>query len=78
MLRVEHILDKSDAVTKLKECGYRRVVAIGDGANDAGMLKAATIGIAYGGVHSPASLAVQAADAIVYESRNLCNLLKML
>lgn len=78
LLRVEYILDKSDAVAQLRERGYRRTVAIGDGANDAGMLKAATIGIAYGGVHSPAPLAVQAGDAIVYESRNLCNLLKML
>ena len=78
LLRVECILDKSDAVAQLKACGYRRVIAIGDGANDAGMLKAATMGIAYGGVHSPAPLAVQAADAIIYESSKLCNLLKTL
>lgn len=78
LLRVGNIIDKSVAVSNLMQRGYRRVVAVGDGANDASMLKAATVGIAYGGVHTPAASAVSAADAIVYESGVLCRLLKTL
>lgn len=78
LLRVEKILNKSDAVIELKHRGYDRVVAIGDGANDSSMLKEASIGIAYGGVHAPASSAIAAADAIVYESSTLCHMLRTL
>ena len=78
MLRVENILKKSDAVAQLKDRGYQRVVAVGDGANDSDMLREASMGIAYGGVHSPAVSAIDAADAIVYESSTLCRLLRTL
>jgi len=78
LLRVKNILDKSDAVSKLFDKGYERVVAVGDGANDAGMLEAASVGIAYGGVHTPAASAIAVADVIVYESSSLCRLLKTL
>lgn len=78
LLRVANILKKSDAVEKLKERGYQRIVAVGDGANDASMLKAATIGIAYGGVHAPAPSAINSSDVIIYESSTLCRLLKTL
>jgi HAD superfamily phosphoserine phosphatase-like hydrolase len=78
LLRVARILNKSDAVSQLKERGYRRVVAIGEGANDTDMLATASIGIAYGGVHAPAPSTIAVADAIVYEARVLCRLLKTL
>jgi len=78
LLRVENILNKSDAVAQLKKRGYQRVVAVGDGANDSSMLKEACMGIAYGGVHTPAASAIDAADAIVYESSTLCRLLRTL
>lgn len=78
LLRVENILNKSDAVAQLKNRGYQRVIAVGDGANDAGMLKEACLGIAYGGVHTPAASAIDAADAIIYESSTLCRLLRTL
>jgi hypothetical protein len=42
------------------------------------MLKEASMGIAYGGVHAPAASAIDAADAIVYESSTLCRLLRTL
>lgn len=78
LLRVGNILDKGNVVSTLFRRGYKRVVAVGDGANDASMLKAATIGFAYGGVHMPAAVSVAAADAVVYESSTLCRLLRML
>lgn len=78
LLRVDNIIDKSNAILELRQRGYEKIVAVGDGANDASMLKAATIGIAYGGVHTPAVSAMNAADAIVYEPGVLCRLLKTL
>ncbi len=78
LLRVGNILNKGDAVQELVSRGYERVVAVGDGANDASMLRLASLGIAYGGVHMPASSAIAAADAIVYESSTLCRLLETL
>ncbi|MDY0013020.1 MAG: HAD-IB family phosphatase [Rhodocyclaceae bacterium] len=78
LLRVTHVFNKSDAIDRLRFRGYRRIVAVGDGANDAGMLSAACVGIAFGGVHAPALSAITAADAIVYESSTLCRLLKTL
>jgi P-type E1-E2 ATPase len=44
----------------VKQLGADRVVAIGNGANDAGMLQAAALGIA---VHGPEGLAVEALQA---------------
>lgn len=78
LLRVSRIIDKAEAVLRLKERGYGRIVAVGDGANDAAMLRKATFGIAYGGVHTPAPTAVFASDAVVYESSTLCRLLRTL
>lgn len=78
LLRVENILNKSIAIEELKGRGYRRVVAVGDGANDASMLKAADLGIAYGGVHPPADSTIAAADAVIYEASTLCRLLRTL
>lgn len=78
LLRVESILDKAEAVADLKKNGCDRVVAVGDGANDASMLKAASLGIAYGGIHAPAAQAIAASDAVIFESRTLCRVLKTL
>jgi phosphoserine phosphatase len=78
LLRVDKILNKGDAVRQLKKRGYRSIVATGDGANDESMLREATLGIAYGGVHAPATSAIKSADAIIYESSTLCRLLRTL
>lgn len=78
LLRVSNILNKGEAVSQLFARKYKRVVAVGDGANDVSMLQAATVGIAYGGVHAPSPAVVTVSDGIVYESRTLCRLLKTL
>ncbi len=62
---------KADYVTRL---GADRVVAIGQGANDAGMLKAAALGIAVLGDEGLAVEAVLNADILmpnIYEALNL-------
>lgn len=74
-LRVDHVLDKGDFVRGLPSRGFDRVIAVGDGANDVPMLREATYGVAFGGVHSPTRSAVEAADYVVHEGRDLCRLL---
>lgn len=79
MVRLESILSKDEAVYALRANGrFERIVAVGDGANDVAMLRAADMGIAYGGVHAPAASAIHAADVVVHDAGTLCKLLKAL
>lgn len=51
------------------------VVAVGDGANDAGMIRLANIGIGFGGVRPIAPAVRDCADYSVFEEKQLCHLL---
>ncbi|MFC4848196.1 HAD family phosphatase [Hephaestia sp. GCM10023244] len=72
------ILDKGDAVADIRSRGYDRVVAIGDGANDMPMFRAADVSVAFGGVHAPSHAAISAADYVIHEGVALCSLLEAL
>lgn len=75
--QVDHIMDKGQAVDVLRP-QFGAIVAVGDGANDVSMFRAADFGIAYGGVHRPAPMLVEVADMVCLESGALCRLLNML
>lgn len=77
LLRVNEVLHKSKPVHKIKT-NASLVVAIGDGANDVPMFEAADIGIAYGGVHSPAPALLEISDYLIYDGNSLCRLLNTL
>jgi HAD superfamily phosphoserine phosphatase-like hydrolase len=78
-LELRTLLNKAQTLRHIKNAfGYRRMIAIGDGANDADMLSGATIAIAFGGVHPPAASALRAADHVAQDAKALCRLLKSL
>lgn len=78
-LELRTLLNKAQTLRHIKNAfGYRRMIAIGDGANDADMLSSATVAIAFGGVHPPAASAIQASDHVVTDGKALCRLLKSL
>lgn len=74
---LESVMHKGASVLELRK-RFSRIVAIGDGANDVSMFEAADLGIAYGGIHAPASVLIDVADFVVYESTSLCRLLNTL
>lgn len=78
-LQLKSILNKARTLRLIREeLGYERVVAIGDGANDAAMLNQADLGIAFGGIHPPAQSAIHASKYVIHDGGALCNLLRAL
>lgn len=71
---VSKVLIKADIVKQFN--GLK--VAVGEGNNDAEMIKASTIGIAYGGVHKPAKSVLEFATHSIYEEETLCRFLRQL
>ena len=65
------LLDKDIAAQTLP----RPFIAIGDGDNDVGMLRAANLSIAFGGVRRPASRVIDAAQLYIQDEAALCALL---
>ncbi len=77
LIAVEEVLDKAHAVQAIRN-SFDRVIAVGDGMNDASMFEVADIGIAYGGVHEPVPALIDVADYVVTDGRALCRLLNTL
>jgi P-type E1-E2 ATPase len=69
------VCDGEDKRKAVVELGAEHCAAIGNGANDAGMLKAACIGIAVLGGEGVASSALHAADVLCGSMREALDLL---
>ena len=74
LLGVEAVLDKGRASKELPH----PFAAIGDGSNDAGMLREAEVGIAFGGARKPPAELIAAADMLVQDEHELIDILKKL
>ena len=74
LIGIASVLDKASVCQRLPH----PFVAIGDGSNDIDMLEAAEIGIAFGGVHNPCKELVAAADMVIWEEKELVEVLKKL
>ncbi|SBV90658.1 conserved hypothetical protein [uncultured delta proteobacterium] len=74
-LTLASVLDKG-AVVAAMQAGGRRVVAIGDAANDIPMLLAADFGIAFGGAREPAPGLLAVADRAERDGAALCRFLR--
>lgn len=71
LVELVSVLDKAEAVH-----GFAGTLcSIGDGYNDLGLMAAADLGIAYGGVHAPAPGLLDVATHAVYHPLRLCELL---
>ncbi len=74
LLRVNSVLDKGTVTEQF----VRPVVAVGDGSNDAEMVRLAEIGIGFGGVRPVAYSLMSNATHVVYDEGRLCRFLKTL
>lgn len=74
VMKVEAVLDKAAVLRQLS----KPVVAVGDGSNDAEMIKLAEIGIGFGGVRPIAPSVLENAAHAVYDEAALCLLLESL
>lgn len=75
---VKNTLKKSDAIKEIRNLGFDRVVAIGDGMNDMQMFEESDISIAFGGVHRPADSLIKISNYVTFSERGVWNILKML
>ena len=75
LLSLNSMLDKGEAVAELARLG-RRVVAIGESANDLPMFKAADVRVAFAGVHDPVPEILRLSDYVARDGRELCALLE--
>lgn len=73
------LLDKGDTLRMLRDReGHRRLVAIGDGANDIPMFEAADVSVSYFGVTPANELLYPFSHYVVFKEKSLCQLLKTL
>lgn len=74
LLCVRTALDKGRAAAQLP----RPFVAVGDGSNDIPLLRTADFSVAFGGSRVPPKEVCRAADVVIYDEIELCDLLKKL
>ena len=74
LVGIASVLNKGDACQKLPH----PFVAIGDGSNDVGMIRAADVGIAFSGARKPPAGLIAAADMLVQDENELIGVLKKL
>lgn len=73
--KLASILDKELAVKDMAASGDR-IVAVGDGANDIPMFRAADVAVAYAGVREPPERVKVEADHVLRDGPSLCALLE--
>lgn len=71
LLGLRHVLDKADVARDFSG----PICSIGDGYNDLGLMAAADLGVAYGGVHTPAPGLLEVASHAIFDPQTLCRLL---
>ena len=71
LVELTSVLDKAEVAHDFAGT----LCSIGDGYNDLGLMAAADLGIAYGGVHAPAPGLLDVATHAVYDPVRLCELL---
>ncbi|HEY6780280.1 MAG TPA: HAD family phosphatase [Thermoleophilaceae bacterium] len=71
LVELTTVLDKADVAQDFDG----PICAIGDGYNDLGLMAAADLGVAYGGVHAPAPGLYGVATHAIFDSKRLCELL---
>jgi len=74
LLGISSVMQKESAIQSLRH-RYKKIVAIGDGMNDAMMLQEADVAIAFGGFRNPVENLVRLADYVVYNGSGLCHVL---
>ena len=74
LVRVNSVIDKGRVVEQF----VRPVVAVGDGSNDAEMVRLAEIGIGFGGVRPVAYALMCNATHVIYDEKRLCRFLQVL
>ena len=69
---ITFVLDKTQASRELS-CPF---IAVGDGSNDIGMLRTASIGVAFGGVRVLSDDVIRAADKVFTDESELVSYLR--